>query len=261
MEPEFQGNLDYGQLEALLISLPLRDLLSLCSTNPQFNLICQNDNIWRLRFIREFPFYNIMVKPIGMSWKEFYLYEISSNIRIDFYLDKNYIKYYYLPHITPGEHSKDYLEGLKRMILNNSSFSIPPEYLILYDTNGGDYPLAYSTPSLSTYTDDWNIDETILPPPITQIYIYTNPNSIPVTTAGQTILLDLRLEPTFLNELYVNISGIVIPDIFGPAGQPFYSPISQYGYVINLNGYQYAMNMNRKLHWDYEIYMKLKSLL
>jgi hypothetical protein len=223
MEPYFPTNLITGGTEALLISLPLENLLSLCSTNSQFNLVCQDEGLWRSRFINEFPLPNSFIKPNNMTWKQFYLYLATNNVSVEFYVNNHYVKNYYLPHITANEHFSDYLEKLKSIIVR--TFNLSSEYLILYNTQEkedqypstiiSDYthtnpdifkiwePIAYSIPLVSTYVSDWTIDETILPPPITQVYIYTNPNSTPPTDWVTQILEQLDMEPTLLNELHI----------------------------------------------------------
>lgn len=170
------------------------------------------------------------------------------------YLDNKYIKDYDLPHITSSEHFNDYLEGLKKAIVNDPSFAFHPEqYLILYDTADW-HPIAYSIPSHSTYIDDWTIDETIIPPPIIRIYIYTNLDSIQVTNTGREVLLGLDLELTFLNELYVNNLPFTRPN--GP-----FAPMEQNIIIIKLNDRQHTMQFPLRLIWNQEIGKLFKSLL
>jgi len=176
-QSSFPNNLVTDVIESLLISLPLQDLLNLCNTNRRFNLYAQSDTLWNARFCNEFLFLDV-VKTTNITWRQFYFQQISSNISVDIYLDKYYIKSYYIPHIMEDEHFNDYLEKIKKVVVNHFKFS--SDYLILYDTIKYN-PIAFSIPSVSTYLGDWTIDETILPPPITSIFIYTDPNSIRIT--------------------------------------------------------------------------------
>lgn len=240
--------------ENLLITLPLQELLSLCTTNSNFYQACQNEYIWRLRLIRDFPHHNTLIKPDDITWRQFYLNLVSTHNFVRIYLDNN-VKYYYLPRLVSG--FNQYLERLKEIIVNN--FVLPDNYLILYNNNNDAYdynlhPLAYSTPLVSTYLGDWNIDETILSPPITQIYIYTNPNSIPPTDFGGPILTQLNMEPTFLNELFINwIACITLVTIDVNGNQII---------TIKWNDRQYTINEFHSLRlWYTDIYRLLESLL
>lgn len=65
----------------LLLSLPLSDILSLCSTNKEVFSFCQDDYLWRELVKRDYPYAYSRVKDKTLNWKLLYeeLHSFSSS--------------------------------------------------------------------------------------------------------------------------------------------------------------------------------------
>jgi hypothetical protein len=160
---------------------------------------------------------------------------------MNIYVDNKYVKDHYYPHIIQGQHFEDYLEQLKSIL--SKDLNLATEYLILYDQ------LAYSTLKISTYSrSDWNIDENIIPDKIKNIFIYTNPDSISVTNQSKKFLDELNLPATFLNELYIEYLW-------------YRSLIENNNVKVNLDSYQITISCFIMREWEYQLFLKRKSLL
>lgn len=51
--------------------LPVETLNKLCMLNVRFNNICNNDILWEIKTIKEYPFI-VNNKSFNTSWKDFY---------------------------------------------------------------------------------------------------------------------------------------------------------------------------------------------
>ena len=70
MDLRFTGSLDTDAI--LLLSLPLRDVLSMCSSNEYLNSICQNEIFWSQKTSQDFGPVYPKLKPITESYAQQY---------------------------------------------------------------------------------------------------------------------------------------------------------------------------------------------
>jgi hypothetical protein len=68
---QFESLPDDLLLEEILPSLPLDDLMSLCSTSRRLHALCQTDAMWARRLRLEYP-ERVAEKPANLTWQDYY---------------------------------------------------------------------------------------------------------------------------------------------------------------------------------------------
>jgi hypothetical protein len=121
---QFESLPDDLLLEEILPSLPLDDLMRLCSTSRRLHDLCQTDAMWARRLLQEYPS-TVANKPANLTWQDYY-FQVAPYGDIPIWMDRRIIDRDRFHPTNP----------LPSPYLQRRYISHYPNLLILYTTKG-----------------------------------------------------------------------------------------------------------------------------